>query len=528
METRRSGVIPTAWRKVAQVQSGEGGKKDEFITLTFALKLSQSKDALHEKLMSVSSPFSADYGKLLSFDDMKQFTAPSASAEKAVLGLLAEFGVAQTRVTNGFVQATVPITVAEKILHTTYDEYSHSTTGQRVLRCAEYFLAEEVAEHVSFVAPTVNFPQVLKVQPLKETADEVYQNTPNSLRTLYGVDDAMGGKADARQAVTAFLHQYYLESDLQSFYKDYFPELYGTPISKVIGPNEDVAGVEASLDVEYMTVMGAGVSTEFWSYSGRQPNNTQNEPFLDWLVDLSDTEDPPLVFSTSYGEDEVSVSFDYAERMNDEFARNALRGISFLFASGDSGVGSAFGTCTTFTPQYPADSPYVTAVGATTSIEPETGASLSSGGFSDRWARPEWQSDAVAAYFATAKDTLPDSSLYNATGRGFPDVSAQGTNYLVVNGGKTLPSVAGTSCSSPAFGGIVGMLNDARIAAGKSPMGFLNPFIYANPDIFNDVTAGNNPGCGTKGFEAAAGWDPITGYGTPNYPKMLEAALALP
>lgn len=42
-------------------------------------------------------------------------------------------------------------------------------------------------------------------------------------------------------------------------------------------------------------------------------------------------------------------------------------------------------------------------------------------------------------------------------------------------------------------------------------MGFLNPFLYAYPSILNDVTAGNNPGCGTPGFQAAAGWDPITG-----------------
>lgn len=130
-------------------------------------------------------------------------------------------------------------------------------------------------------------------------------------------------------------------------------------------------------------------------------------------------------------------------------------------------------------------------------------------------------------YLSTA-DSLPESYRYNATGRGFPDVSAQGTSYVVVNNGQTLPGVAGTSASSPTFGGVVAMLNDARLAAGKSPLGFLNPFIYENPSVFNDVTSGNNPGCGTPGFYASAGWDPITGNGTPNYPKMLEAALALP
>ena len=227
--------------------------------------------------------------------------------------------------------------------------------------------------------------------------------------------------------------------------------------AKVVGPNGNKGGIEAALDVDYMTTLGSGVPTEFWSYAGSQPDNEQNEPFLDWLVDLGNAPNPPLVFSTSYGEDEASVSLDYATRMNQEFQKNSLRGITFLFASGDSGVGSAFGPCTTYTPQYPSDSPYVTAVGATTGTNPETAASLSSGGFSNRWARPSWQDDAVAAYLSSAPN-LPDASLYNATGRGFPDVSAQGTGFVVVNNGKTVPAVAGTSASSPTFGGIVGLL----------------------------------------------------------------------
>jgi len=68
-------------------------------------------------------------------------------------------------------------------------------------------------------------------------------------------------------------------------------------------------------------------------------------------------------------------------------------------------------------------------------------------------------------------------------------------------------------------------VNDRLVAAGKSPLGFLNPFLYANPDAFNDITTGSNPGCGTNGFEAAPGWDPVTGLGTPNFPKLLAAAL---
>ena len=45
------------------------------------------------------------------------------------------------------------------------------------------------------------------------------------------------------------------------------------------------------------------------------------------------------------------------------------------------------------------------------------------------------------------------------------------------------------------------MLNDARISAGKTPLGFLNPFLYSSGyTALNDITVGNNPGCGTEGF----------------------------
>jgi hypothetical protein len=45
------------------------------------------------------------------------------------------------------------------------------------------------------------------------------------------------------------------------------------------------------------------------------------------------------------------------------------------------------------------------------------------------------------------------------------------------------------------------MLNDARISAGKCPLGFLNPFLYSKGyAALNDITEGQNPGCGTNGF----------------------------
>ena len=50
--------------------------------------------------------------------------------------------------------------------------------------------------------------------------------------------------------------------------------------------------------------------------------------------------------------------------------------------------------------------------------------------------------------------------------------------------------------------------------------------LYA--DAFNDIVSGSNPGCGTSGFAATPGWDPVTGLGTPNFGVLLEKFLALP
>jgi len=65
-----------------------------------------------------------------------------------------------------------------------------------------------------------------------------------------------------------------------------------------------------------------------------------------------------------------------------------------------------------------------------------------------------------------------------------------------------------------------------RLAAGKPALGFLNPFIYKNPDAFFDVTSGTNSDSKVYGFTAVKGWDAATGFGTPNYEALAKAAMA--
>lgn len=159
-------------------------------------------------------------------------------------------------------------------------------------------------------------------------------------------------------------------------------------------------------------------------------------------------------------------------------------------------------------------------------------------GFSNIFPIPSYQQDAINTYFEEHEPPYPyyyngsylnatNGGLYNRNGRGIPDVAANGDNIAIfIYEGSYLSG--GTSASSPIFASLINRIVEERLAAGKGPLGFINPVIYQHPEVFNDIKNGSNPGCGTNGFDAVDGWDPVTGLGTPNYPKLLDLFLNLP
>ena len=227
-----------------------------------------------------------------------------------------------------------------------------------------------------------------------------------------------------------------------------------------------------------------------------------------------------------------------------------LRGITIIESSGDLGVGAA---CLTpdnktaeFNPIFPATCPYLTSVGGTVALEPEQAWNLSSGGFSKYFPRPIYQEVAISEYLKTVtSETAKYFSKYtDFGGRGFPDVAAHSAapSFEVVLGGQAY-GITGTSAAAPLWAGIVALLNDARLKAGKPTLGWLNPLIYAfGPEMLTDITEGYSVGCNGL-FElaipepanaaiipgaiwnATKGWDPVTGYGTPDFEKMKEVVL---
>jgi len=295
--------------------------------------------------------------------------------------------------------------------------------------------------------------------------------------------------------------------------------------------------------------MPASIKTTFYTTPGRgdgvpdldapDVNDVETEPFLDLFTYLMDLDDDqlPQVLTTSYGENEQSVPAAYAKKVCDMIGQLGTRGVSVIFSSGDEGVGSACQTndgknATRFSPIFPAACPYVTSVGGTAGVGPEKGVKFSSGGFSDLWPRPAYQDKAVGDYLKILGDRW--EGLYNANGRGFPDVAAQAQAFQIVDSGRTA-SASGTSASAPVFAAVVAMLNNARMAANMSALGFLNPWIYEQGfKGMNDIVDGGSKGCTGRSiysglqtpvvpfasWNATTGWDPVTGYGTPDFEQL--------
>jgi len=150
------------------------------------------------------------------------------------------------------------------------------------------------------------------------------------------------------------------------------------------------------------------------------------------------------------------------------------------------------------------------------------------GGFASYASSPSYQKAAVSSWLASSA-LRPPSQFYSSSNRGYPDIAAIGDRILVIEGGG-LGISAGTSASTPIVSGVITLLNDWRLNNGKTQLGFLNPLLYEmgakSPNAFNDVTVGDNRctlqgTCCQWGYGATPGWDPVSGWGSPNFGNML-------
>jgi len=341
---------------------------------------------------------------------------------------------------------------------------------------------------------------------------------------------------------------------------------------------------ESALDLEMMLTIGSGTNTayftnEYWIYEfALTLMGLTNPPLvtsLSWGWMEADSCQIGGYACSMMG----NSAFVYVNRTNIELNKAGLMGLTVLVCTQDEGAPSDNNDDCTLDdseypvwPIFPSSSPYVTAIGATTiytsdvydtrglpryrggPLEPNTDLCAqimcnngtlekvamssdmdtlftSGGGFSNWTARPSYQAEAVKAYLSS--DGLrPSDNRFGVNNRAYPDISAVGCQVLNVMGGQ-ISWEGGTSESTPIMAGIISLLNDWRLNNGKKPLGFLNYLLYEMgsefPQAYNDITVGNNTCTGWEmdtcckwGYSAQAGWNPTVGFGTPNFPNILQ------
>ena len=509
------------------------------MSVTLVLKHS-NLNKLDKVLLDVSTPGLKSYGKHLTIDEVNDLTRPSTLTYSTVYDWLKINNLAKktTAVQGGSaLKITATVSDFEDAFNTTFEMV---TDGNNVkTRAGDYVLPKCFEGNVVAVFGMHGLPLPKNKFIQTKAVANGFQVTPMLLKTTYNVSGVKGsGSKTNRQAVGEYVGETFKASDNTDFFNQYVsgakPE--DSILYKVVGGKLGASSsLEPALDVEYIMGVSPGVLTEYWEY--------QQQDFCydlqQFTAKILDTQDLPNVFSISYGwqGDLSTVGCQPAEveAVEINFQKIGALGVSMIVASQDSGAACDSTTCWA---SWPGTSPYVTSVGATSfeggqSGKPEMASVQfgSGGGFSTRFERSnaKWQDQVVNNYLASAKG-LPPKSMYSQNGRACPDISALGENYQVIANGELQPHVGGTSASTPVFAAMVSLINEEREKQGKGSMGFLNPFIYANPQAFTDITQGSNKinrgGQPTEyGYDTAVGWDPVTGLGTPLFEQLLSAAL---
>ena len=249
---------------------------------------------------------------------------------------------------------------------------------------------------------------------------------------------------------------------------------------------------------------------------------------------IYDRENKPSVLSISWGATEDSWHPDTIDRLNQLFEEAAKMGITICAASGDDGC--ARGTDGFCRVSFPASSPYVLACGGTawqTSSSHETvwnvrNKNASGGGVSDLIARPQWQrppSDVILPPIPSRRDPGFD-------GRQLPDVSGLASHsYSIYVGGAYQNRVGGTSAVAPLWSALMARLNEGLRDRGLPRIGHFHPLLYGDQRIqksFQSILSGHNDPYCAGGYHAGPGWNPCTGWGTPNGQLLLEALCQRP
>ena len=392
-------------------------------------------------------------------------------------------------------------------------------------------------------------PQLLHAMALPAPQADIggaHYIAPDDFATLFDIHPLYAaGYNGAGQSIAVAGQTAINLSDIATF-RSQFKLPASAPQLVLVGKNPGNLGgdelAEADLDIEWSGAVAPGATIVF-VYS--------EDAFTSAQYAIDQNLAPVLTISFGDCEQGIPVALRYvAQQAN-------AQGITTMAASGDEGPATCDAILGTSTQQstlgptaiFPGDMPEITAVGGTTLTEgggsywastnnANGGSALSyipESVWNDTVSRDSFAASGGAASVLFSQPAWQTGPGVPASGaRSVPDVSFPASpdhdGYEVVTGGE-LAIYGGTSVSSPAFAGIVALLNQFLTSTGELAqpgLGNINPDLYrlaqSTTDVFHDVTVGNNmvacaqasPGCsaGLVGYNAGAGYDLATGWGS--------------
>ncbi|KAF8268019.1 subtilisin-like protein [Lactarius quietus] len=497
------------------------------------------------------------YGAHLSKEQVAQLVAPDPTTLRLINSWLEHHHIPPSSIsmTHGGSWLTVtsaPMSRANEMLGASYQLFRPSgTNGTTVLRTIGYGLPAGLHKHVRTVVPTTCFAstdplwQTFSGKALRRCKTALSNRSivkeifPSDLRSPYRKAAYLPAATDKNElGVSGFDGKYPNPVDLAEFMSqcraDAIDATFG--VVRINGGVYDLIhpSTEANQNMQYAQAIAYPIPDTLYNIGGEMSaQRGSNEPasedtFLTWINYTINLKTIPQTISASYGRYENILLVEYTTALCLLFAQLGARGVSVLFPSGNTGVGPGDcnaneGSGVQFVPEFPSTCMSIVLFllrcgwynTPGTLQDPEVAAPLSGGGFSNHFPRPIYQNPAVPKFLWQLGNGY--NGLYNADGRGIPDISAQVLRYYLISNQREFLS-SGTSNATPTVAGIISLLNDYLLSKGKKPLGFLNPWLYGLGVVgMNDIKSGSNPGCGTEAFSAIAGWVPMAGLGTPDF-----------
>ena len=499
----------------------------QHLNLALSLPL-RNQTELHDLLQQLQDPNSPNYHHYLSVEEFTaRFGPTQADYDEVVSWAQAKgFNITDKPVNRRLVDVEGSVDAVNNAFHVSMGSYVHPSDAR------EFFSPDreptvDLAVPLLSIAGLNNFTppskhlkqgdlaQLAKASTRATGSGPSGQFLPSDMRAAYYGNGPLTG---AGQSIGIFSFDGYKSSDVTLFYSSTGMSS-SVPITNVLvngfsgacsSPCDDG---EQILDIVNAIGMAPGISRLYF-YEGNLAADIMNK-----MV----TDNTAKILSCSW------FGNDFDNPTDDPiYQQMAAQGQTFVNATGDYGAYNnlAWGA--------PSADPYILQVGGTDLVTNGAGGS---------WASETGWADSGGGFYSGAGEATPSyqklagvittANKASATYRNDPDISAEANfDNPTVSNGALQSGYGGTSFSAPRWAGFLALVNQQSIANGNGPVGFVNPAIYnvalssAYATDFHDITSGNNkPTKGSgAGFNAVAGYDLVTGWGSPT--AALVSALA--